>query len=376
MPVRLLVDAHTFDENHQGIRTFLKGIYSTVTINNSNNLEIYLAANNIDNLKKEFKDQSNFKFIKLKYRNKYIRLLYELPKIITMYRFDYIHFNYYLPFFLNKKCKYIVTIHDVLFIDFPRYFPIKYRIINSFLFKRSAQKADILTTVSKYSADRIKKNFNLGNKKITVLPNAIGDNFKALRNKSDDKDYIKEKYGIDEFIIYVSRIEPRKNHFRLIKAYQKLKLWQNNICLVLIGKKSFKDDRLDHLIEKVNFESKGSVLEFNNVSNEDLVVFYNAAKLAVFPSLCEGFGIPPIESGALQTPTICSNSSAMKDFSFFEDNLFDARNEETIKTKIKESINKEHAPVFLKKISDEIRKKYNWENTANGLINLVLNDKG
>ena len=218
MPLKLLGDAHTFDENHQGIRTFLKGIYGTDVVNSSNNLMIYLASHNIDNLKKEFKDQSNFKFIKLKFRNKYIRLLYELPKIIAEHSFDYIHFNYYLPFFLNRKCKYIVTIHDVLFIDFPKYFPVKYRLINSFLFKRSARKADFLTTVSKYSADRIKENFNLGNKKITVLPNAIGESFKVLRNKRDDRDYIKKKYGIDEFIIYVSRIELRKNHFRLIKA--------------------------------------------------------------------------------------------------------------------------------------------------------------
>ncbi|RCT53655.1 glycosyltransferase family 1 protein [Winogradskyella sp. KYW1333] len=375
MPLKLLVDAHTFDENHQGIRTFLKGIYGTDAVNSSNNLMIYLASHNIDNLKKEFKDQSNFKFIKLKFRNKYIRLLYELPKIIAEHSFDYIHFNYYLPFFLNRKCKYIVTIHDVLFIDFPKYFPVKYRLINSFLFKRSARKADFLTTVSKYSADRIKENFNLGNKKITVLPNAIGESFKVLRNKRDDRDYIKKKYGIDEFIIYVSRIELRKNHFRLIKAYQKLKLWQNNIHLVLIGKRSFKDNKLDCLIEEVNSESKGGVIEFNNVSNDELVVFYNAARLAIFPSLCEGFGIPPIESGALQTPTICSNSSAMKDFSFFEDNLFDARDEKNIRLKIKEVIKRENDTVFLKKVSDKIREKYNWENTANRLLNLILNDK-
>lgn len=161
----------------------------------------------------------------------------------------------------------------------------------------------------------------------------------------------------------------------MIKAYQKLKLWQNNIHLVLIGKRSFKDNKLDCLIEEVNSESKGGVIEFNNVSNDELVVFYNAARLAIFPSLCEGFGIPPIESGALQTPTICSNSSAMKDFSFFEDNLFDARDEKNIRLKIKEVIKRENDTVFLKKVSDKIREKYNWENTANRLLNLILNDK-
>ena len=140
MAKTLFVDAHTFDESHQGIRTFIKGVYEEIDVHSSE-LHIYLAANNIDNLKKEFRDQPNFKYIKLKSKNKYIRLAYEIPKIIKCNTFDYAHFNYYLPLFLNKKCKYIVTIHDVLFIDFPQYFPLKYRLINTILFKRLLKKS-------------------------------------------------------------------------------------------------------------------------------------------------------------------------------------------------------------------------------------------
>ncbi|WP_425076425.1 glycosyltransferase family 4 protein [Psychroserpens sp. S379A] len=375
MTKTLFVDAHTFDECHQGIRTFMKGIYETIDVTPSE-LQIFLAANDVENLKTEFSNQPNFKFIELKSRNKYIRLGYEIPKIIKKNKFDFAHFNYYLPLFLNKKCNYIVTIHDVLFIDFPQYFPLKYKLINTFLFKRSAVKANIVTTVSNYSARRIKENFNIADKKIEVLPNAVNSKYIDNHDKLDDKNYLKKKYGLDSFIVYVSRIEPRKNHEKLIQAYQELKLWEQGISLVLIGKESFKDEELFKLIDEVSQLSKGKLLKLNDIPNVDLIKFYNAATLAVFPSLCEGFGIPPIESAVLKTSTICSHSTAMKDFFFFEDRFFDANSKEAIKTKIEEYLSKNHQENELIKIANCIKKTYNWSITAQKLKSLILDDKG
>ncbi len=372
----ILVDAHTFDENHQGIRTFLKGLYGNLDIDSSN-LKIYLAANDIDNLKEEFKNQPHFNYIKLNSQNKYIRLVYELPKIIRAYNIDIAHFNYYLPLILNKKCKYMVTIHDVLFIDFPEYFPLKYRLINTYLFKRSALKADILTTVSNYSSKQIKNHFKIPNKQITILPNAISDKYKKEYNKTHHQEYIRNKFNIEQFIVYVSRIEPRKNHYKLVKAYEELKLWEKGISLVLIGKESFADNKLMELIDKVNISSNRMIYKLHDIDSNDLIKFYNAAILAVFPSLCEGFGIPPIESAVLKTPTICSNSTAMKDFTFFEDCFFDATNVELIKNKISNALfeqNDINDIEKLQRISDAIKIKYNWKNTAKTLKHLILNE--
>lgn len=374
---KLFVDAHTFDEAHQGIRTFLKGIYSSIDLKESDNLEIYLAANDVQNLKNEFKGIPNIKFIKLKYRNKYLRLAYEIPKIIRKQNFQFAHFNYYLPLFLNSNCKYIVTIHDVLFLEYPNYFPWKYRIQNYFLFKRSAKKANILTTVSIYSSLQLKKFFNIENKKITVLPNAVGEIYKCDYNKDDHIKYILEKYDIQNFILYVSRIEPRKNHIKLIKAYIELKLWEKEIPLVLIGKTSFKDHNLELLIDRVNKLSNGKLIRIHDVSNKELIKFYNAALLSVFPSLCEGFGIPPIESAVLKTPTICSNVTAMSDFSFFNEYLFDASKVENIKEKINSMLNNidnEKTKSDFVNISNIIKSEYSWSNTASILKDIIINE--
>ncbi len=373
----LLVDAHTFDENHQGIRIFIKGIYSALDVNPSQ-LQVVLVANNIKKLKKEFEHQENFNFIALKSRNKYLRLAYEIPKLIKRHNFNYAHFNYYLPLFLNSSCQYIVTIHDVLFIDFPSFFPLKYRLINTFLFKRSAKKANIITTVSEYSAERIKKNLKIEDKNITVLPNAISDLYKQEHNKQTDRVYIKRIYNVDKFLIYVSRIEPRKNHLKLVQAYQELQLWTKGFSLVLIGNYSFKDNQLEQTIESVKKASNGMLIRLDNIANDELIKFYNAAHLAVFPSLCEGFGIPPIESAALKTPTICSYSTAMKDFVFFNENFFDASSKEAIKNKIVEALEPQQQnnnKKRLNEIAETVKNKYSWRKTANVLKNLIINDE-
>lgn len=369
---KLLVDAHTFDENHQGIRTFLKGIYNAIDADHDQ-LEIILVATNVANLKQEFSNQKRFKFIKLKHTNKYIRLAYEIPKVIREQEVDFAHFNYFLPLFLNKKCKYIVTIHDVLFMDFPNFFPLKYKIINSFLYRRSAKKAQILTTVSEYSREMIIKNFKISGKPITILPNAVNDLYWQPHNKLADKSYVKDHHNLAKFIIFVSRLEPRKNHILLLQAYQELKLWKENYSLVFIGKAAFKTRQLEDKIKAVNKVSPNKVLKFENIDNNHLIKFYNAAELAVFPSLCEGFGIPPIESAMLQTPTLCSNVTAMRDFDFFGDFLFDATNINELKTKIRIILDAKE-DIDLTRISNIIKKRYNWKNSAQKLKELILSN--
>jgi len=365
---KLLVDAHTFDENHQGIRTFLKGIYSEIDFN-PEDVEVILIANNIEKLKGEFGHQTHFKFIKLQYKNKYLRLAFEIPQLIKNLKVDFAHFNYFLPLFLNKNCKYIVTIHDILFIDYPQFFPVKYRLINSFLFKRSAKKADILTTVSEYSKQRILHHFKL-TKDIFILPNAVSSGYAEHYDKQKDKRYIKNTFGIEKYIIFVSRLEPRKNHLTLLQAYKEMKLWNKGYSLVFIGKKSFDMKQLDLEIETVKKKSAGKLYVLNNIANQDLSKFYNAAELSIFPSFCEGFGIPPLESATMKTPTLCSDATAMGDYDFFGDNLFDPHSKDQLKLKINQFINSSFK-ADVHRISEKVQERYSWKKTASILCQLV-----
>ena len=151
--VNLFVDCHVFDGNLQGTTTYLKGLYQELINDKSKNF--FLAAHNIENLQSIFGIHENVIYLQYSSKNKFVRLLFDIPKLIRQNKIDYAHFQYIVP--PTKSCKYIVTIHDVLFLDFPQYFPLFYRIKNKLFFKYSANKSDIVLTVSQYSKEKIEK---------------------------------------------------------------------------------------------------------------------------------------------------------------------------------------------------------------------------
>src|SRR6185369_10843899 len=116
--IKLFVDAHVFDSEFQGTRTFIKGIYTALA--GQPGLTIYMAAFDIDNLRKNFPDQNNIVFIKYKSASGFRRLISDIPAIIRKYDIQYAHFQYITPLF--KNCRFITTTHDVIFNEYPAEF--------------------------------------------------------------------------------------------------------------------------------------------------------------------------------------------------------------------------------------------------------------
>ena len=226
--MKLLVDAHVFDGKYQGTRTYIEGIYTNML--RHEDIDFFFAAHNIDNLRGIFGEAKNVHYVRLHSTNNIVRLAVEYPLIITRLGVDYAHFQYISP--LIKTCKEIVTIHDLLFLDYPEYFPRSYRVKNEILFKLSAKRADLLLTVSKYSKDEIIRHFNICEDKIHITPNGV-----LPQNMGKALPDIKKKFGLYRYILTVSRIEPRKNHQMLLQAYVELKLYEQNVKLVMVGVK-------------------------------------------------------------------------------------------------------------------------------------------
>ncbi len=333
----------------------------------------YIWAHTIhDNLKKEFAGSGNVHFVKYKSTASLQRLLYETPAIIKEYNIQYAHFQYISPF--RKRCKFIVTIHDLLFIDYPREFPFIYRWTRRFIFKRSALKADIVTTVSQYSKNAIQKHFGIKPEKIYITSNGVSAKYFKPYNKSASRKFIHQKYGFDKFLLYVSRIEPRKNHLFLVKAFLELKLYEQGFYLVMIGHKSIAVPELDDIIDKLPGNVKQFIRIIHETGDEDLLAFYAAATLFIYPSKAEGFGIPPLEAAALKTPVICSNTSGMSDFYFLGPGLIDPLNYEAFMYKLSNTLNHPPDEFQLNDIANFIRSNYSWEDAAERLYEVIRND--
>lgn len=361
----LFVDAHVFDGSLQGSRTYLHGLY-TELIRKNRSVNFFFGAYDIKNLKNELGEHDNVRFIKYFSRNKFLRLSAIIPFIIIRYKIDISHYQYILPLF--RFSKEILTLHDILFMDFPELFPAGYRIRNKILFRYSAKRADIILTVSDYSRKRISEHFKIMEDQIHVIPNGVADEFFDPVGSLPD---IKQKYNLDKYLLYVSRFEPRKNHILLLRAFNELKLWQDGYKLVFIGSRALDTPLLDACLKSLPDDARKSVLIIDRSNGNELKSFYRNCKLFVFPSLAEGFGIPPLEAVASKVPVLCSCTTAMSDFGFLVDGLFNPEDIAELKEKIikKLCLGKND----YNNIAEFIKQKYSWKNSA-VLFSEVINN--
>jgi glycosyltransferase involved in cell wall biosynthesis len=217
-------------------------------------------------------------------------------------------FDYIIPF--SVKGKKILTVYDMCFMAYPETLPLKTRLLLAINLKLSCKRADKIITISKFSKKEIMKYLNISSEKIDVVPCGVNlEKYYTLDNK-DIIEQIKEKHSLkDEYFLYLGTLEPRKNLVRLIEAYYKLKNEADVPDLVLAGRKGWSYEEIFECIHKLKLEQ--SVFYIGYISDEDTTPLICGATVFLFPSLYEGFGLPPLEAMACGTPVITSNVSSL-----------------------------------------------------------------
>lgn len=359
--IKILVDGRWFDSYYSGVTTYLKGLYNAIA--QDEKFDVTVIGSDIVKLKNEF--PVNVSFIELRSNSNFKRLYFDLPKIIERNDFDYAHFQYICP--IIKSCKYIVTLHDLLFLDFKKSFPLSFILKNTFLFYISAIRSDMLLTVSEFSRKHIARHFRINENNIHVTPNGILECFSDITDVKD----IRSKYDVDNYILFVSRLEPRKNHIMLLKAFVDLELY-TKYHLIFIGKKTINVRDLDEYFAALPEQIQNKVLYIENVSEKDLRSFYSNAALFAYPSMSEGFGIPPIEAIASGTRTICSNATALADFDFMENFQFAPDNISEIKEKLLKALSDDSYPI--ERYKNIVNERYKWGRIADDFKRVIISD--
>lgn len=233
----------------------------------------------------------------------------KLPKMIKKLKLDV----FWGPsFYLPKKVKgtrYYVTIHDLALFKFKGIGEFKNTLRIKLLTKKSCKKADKIIAVSKATADDVHELFNVRKDKIKVCYNGgLPTEFKTNKLKSNiisDNIIFKE-----EFFLFMSTIEPRKNICTIISAFEKFVRDNNSkMKLVLAGKRGWKCDDIYKKIENSKYRDQIIITGF--ISDSDKEYLLKNAKAFVYPSLYEGFGIPILEAFSYNIPVITSRKSSM-----------------------------------------------------------------
>ena len=362
--MKIFVDGYLLNKEYQGTRTYITELYKALA-QLKPNIEITFGVNEItEELQNEFKEYLSIQFYVFQQKNKWKRMISEYIQL--SYAYDYMHFQYITPFIkVNQNCKIINTIHDVLFLDFPEGFPLFYKLSRRLFFGWGVRNCDVLLTVSAYSRSRISHFFNINEESISITPNGVNQVFLDSYDKEKEKELIEKKYGISNYILYVSRIEPRKNQLQLLRLFAQNQEVYHKYNLVLIGKKSLKSSDFDQYFNRLDQSIQSKVCYIEQVDKSDLIHFYRAAEFFVYPTLYEGFGIPPIEAAACRIPVLCNKNTSMNDFLFLSPNLLDF-NDSSIQSDFNNFIMSKHNN--LDKIKKHIEDNYLWKHSAKRLL--------
>lgn len=271
-----------------------------------------------------------------------------------------------LPIIKDKNTKYILTIHDVIFISNPEL----YKKHDVFIYKKKLSKsiknADIIHCISEKTKNELTKYFykETINKKIRVIYQSCDNIFFNKHSKVEIKNF-KIKYGLPkEFILNVSTIEKRKNQLLLIKSLEEKSI---ELPLVIVGKKTSYFNYLQEYIIKKKLSNK--VFFFDNIPFIEFPKLYQGASLLVYPSIIEGFGIPVLEAMFSNLPVAVTKGTSMEEAACghaltFDNNIDQIR--ETIKLALASKI----------KYPTEITEKYKVKNLMvqyNNMYKEVLN---
>mgnify|MGYP005853213397 FL=1 len=264
-----------------------------------------------------------------------------------------VNFSNTLPIFYKNK---IVTIHDIIHLKYPVSY--SYRKYYEITFPLMIKNAKHIITVSEFSKNEISNHFSINLNKISVVYNGVDEKFKPKKMQNQER-----------YLLGVSSVAYHKNFVKLIEAFLLLK--DKDVKLYIVGgfnTKIFGKDSLEILnIVKNN----KNIVFLGRVSDDKLVELYSNAICFVYPSLYEGFGIPPLEAQSCGCPIVISDIPVFREIYRESAMFFNPYNPEDIAQKIIKVINDSSLREKLRQKGFENAKQYKWESSAKQFFKIL-----
>lgn len=212
---------------------------------------------------------------------------------------------------VGVRCPLVVTAHDLLFLALP---PADWQQwLRNALFvqlaRRVARRADLVLADSEHSRGDILRFLNPDPHKVRVLPLAVGEEYRPVRER-DELERVWARYGVTSpYVLYVGNFKPHKNVQTLLRAFALLGEQQPRLQLVLAGRLDHWADERQRLAIELGIAAR--VRFTGAVAADDLPALYSGAGVFAFPSLYEGFGLPPLEAMSCGTPVVVGNCTSL-----------------------------------------------------------------
>jgi glycosyltransferase involved in cell wall biosynthesis len=223
---------------------------------------------------------------------------------------DLLHVQYTAP--PLAPCPVVATIHDLSFEHLPETFKRRSRAQLRLTVRRTARRATHLIAPSEFTRRDLVETYHVNPDRVSVIPLAAGPRFRPVAD-AGEVERIKRRYRIEgDYVLAVGSIQPRKNLVRLIEAYSLLRRGRGSVKLpqlVLVGKKAWLYGETLRRVEERGVAN--SVVLTGYVSEADLPALYTGALCFAYPSIFEGFGLPPLEAMSCGTPVLTGDRTSL-----------------------------------------------------------------
>jgi len=293
---------------------------------------------------------------------------------ILKYRLDLFHFAHFnVPLLYRRKL--ITTIHDLILTEFPTerattLGSFRYKIkhyASQFVLKNAVQKSEKIITVSEYSADEISKRLKVPRSKISVIYEGsdLSPTFEETKPPN-----IKPSIP-QEYVLYVGNVYPHKNIENLLVAWKKLKEQGRTESLILVGRMDYFYKRIVSLVSELDLDRPPAQVIFPGfVNDRELLWLYKNAKMYVFPSLMEGFGLPALEAMQAGVPVVSANSSCLPEILGGAVQYFDPHDPDNMAQEMSQVLASDDLRHSLIEKGHNQANKYQWDKTAKKTLEL------
>lgn len=298
-----------------------------------------------------------------------------LPFYLWREKLDLVHFPHFnVP--ILTPLRFVVTIHDLILTHFPT---VRATTKNHFIYRlkswayrlviwSAVKRAAKIITVSQFTKDDLQKQFHLAPEKIVVTYEGVANLGKGRDSlfvaKLDSQETLEQYHASKKFLLYVGNAYPHKNLEKMIKVFGKWHVSHPEWRLVLVGKEDYFYKITEEYARSLNLWQKGNlnspVVFPGYIPDAQLEVLYAGAQAYIFPSLYEGFGLPPLEAMAYDCPVLSSNRASLPEILGSAALYFDPEEEADFLEKLELITKDESLRSRLILEGREQIKKYNW----------------
>ena len=306
--MRIGIDTHAAEQEGTGNGSYIRGlVQALVTLAGDDEYVLY-ALDSSHPFYGNLAARPNVRVRALWPRPAPLRIPFAMALASQRDRLDVLHVQYVGPPW--HRGRRIVTLHDLAFLHVPESFPVLQRSRLRLLVPANLRSAAAVIVGSEYSRRDIHRTYGTARERIVVIPDAPDPRFTPVRDPAVLED-LRRRLGIrHRYVLSVGRLNPRKNLFALLAAFEHMRAQgPEPVQLVIAGPRDFRTDRLDALIAAS--PCRADVVRTGYVRDEDMPALYSGAAVLAFPSLLEGFGLPPLEAMACGAPVVCSNAGSL-----------------------------------------------------------------